>query len=515
MTDINLDQDDKATQEMLEMMGEIPSDDFDGADLDELLNAINDATDMESETSLDSNQAPTNEGDAMTDIDQLDDIEALMAAMENDSEMSSIDTDITESPKDEDALDTDDFDLDGIEDLNLDDLDMDLDSLEVNDEVIPTEADEALSENSAVDSTEDIDAMLAEMNLVTDNESELEASVPEHTQDNAKQPLEDSDDLEDIDAMLADIDITANNAPESPNEQEESSEPDLDIIESIADEPDLDLLENELEALESETASEPAAIAETELGLDRDELSHQPEVDTPTEQNAPPVNVEDELQERNLTLEDDTATDIESLLDESLLADLPELSQNEQPSPPTSSAESLPEKELNQDEDNKVALTSKENIVDPLTESDELEDTQAQKEPQATYSESNAQVVTNASQSIESMEEAIGIEQEIQAIASEVTQTAHEATLLALATTQQAHASAERTQQAIESTFLAAERAFEAAKNAGYSLDLQAIESGLSNEEITQQLSDIKDKNKQLKAVNLSIKARIAEMKTE
>ncbi len=111
------------------------------------------------------------------------------------------------------------------------------------------------------------------------------------------------------------------------------------------------------------------------------------------------------------------------------------------------------------------------------------------------------------------MEEAIEIDQSIQEIASEVKETAQQATQLAIATSEQAQASAEKTQQAIEATFAAAERAFEAAKNAGYSIDTDSAES-ITSEEVDQKLQAIKDKNSHLKSVNVSLKKRIAGIKS-
>ncbi|WP_127470330.1 hypothetical protein [Thiomicrorhabdus aquaedulcis] len=122
-------------------------------------------------------------------------------------------------------------------------------------------------------------------------------------------------------------------------------------------------------------------------------------------------------------------------------------------------------------------------------------------------------LIEQTAHAVSIMETAIGIDQHAQQLAQQVVQSAQEATQLALATTAKAQASAERTQKAIEATFAAAERAFNTAQKAGYSLNETGLENEFSLDELTQQLDVIREKNQRLKEINLSIEARLADLK--
>ena len=497
MADINKEQDDKATQEMLEMMGELPTEDFDGADIEDLLSALDEASASENETSLEVSDAASE-----IDMGDLDDIESLMASLEDDGlndELETKDIDLPESSSVEDSIDLDDINLDDMGDFNIDDMDLDLDDLdseltaETNEspttsksesvtdaEAVTSDETEALPniEEVNLDDLEDIDAMLAGMELSEDSDLDKETSLDEL-------------DLDDLNLDEMEIENVVD--PESTDELT------LDETESTLAEPGLPELE---ETPLDSSADSPIEPLDTEVSMDLDELANS------TEDDDMDTSLSDEL-ENDASDELDDLVDLEGL--EALEESETELQQAE-PNNESEMAETVLDEAIST-----VAPepTDEELTSNPPMNSETLE-TEARSKvvPSNQDSDSNdSEVVEQAAQSIETMEEAIGIDQEIQAIASEVSQTAKEATLLAMATTQQAHASAERTQKAIEATFAAAERAFEAAKNAGYSLELDGLDSALSSEEINQQLASIKAKNEKLQAVNLSIKTRISEMK--
>ncbi|MBN2866892.1 MAG: hypothetical protein JXK16_12860 [Thiotrichales bacterium] len=497
MADINKEQDDKATQEMLEMMGELPTEDFDGADIEDLLSALDEASASENETSLDVSDAASE-----IDMGDLDDIESLMASLEDDGlndELETKDIDLPESSSVEDSIDLDDLNLDDMGDFNIDDMDLDLDDLdseltaETNEstttskpesvtdaEAVTSDETEALPniEEVNLDDLEDIDAMLAGMELSEDSDLDKETSLDEL-------------DLDDLNLDEMEIDNVVD--PESTDE-------------SILDETESPLAEQALPDFE-ETTLDPSADShmeslDTEVSIDLDELANS------TEDDDMDTSLSDEL-------ENDASDEIDDLVDLEGLEALEESETELQQAEPNNESE-MAETVL----DETISTVAPEPTDEELTSNPPMNSETLKTEAHSKVAPSNqdsdsndSEVVEQAAQSIETMEEAIGIDQEIQAIASEVSQTAKEATLLAMATTQQAHASAERTQKAIEATFAAAERAFEAAKNAGYSLELDGLDSALSSEEINQQLASIKAKNEKLQAVNLSIKTRISEMK--
>jgi len=449
---------------MLEMMGEIPGTDSDDTAVDDLLNALNDATESEDETALEVDEMPLIEAESMNELDQLDDINSLLASVE-DIETNDANVSVDIEPE----MNTED--LDSLDELDLDDLD----SLEVDVDPVAEANIEPVAMEASLD---DIDAMLAETEL----------------------PIEDELNLEelDLDALAEESDTEAISQQANLDTADELLE-ELGSFEEANTTDNIDITEVEQP---SETTNEVGFDSEMmgALDMDLDELADSTEETFPTNESTPDTEVD-------LTQEMEISESIENQLDEDIAEELPELD--------TEISEDVNMLTPSEDKD----LPELSELTDP---SESLIETPAVEEPSTAISDeavpatqTDSQVVLQASQSIENMEEAISIDQEIQTIASEVKETAREATLLAIATTQKAHASASQTQAAIEATFAAAERAFEAAKNAGYSLELEEIESGFSDEQIEQQLTDIKAKNHKLKEVNSSIKSRIAEMKAE
>ena len=500
MADINKEQDDKATQEMLEMMGELPTDDFAGADIDDLINELDEASEPEIETALDVNDTKPE-----SDAENLDDIESLMASLEIDesSEAPDLSTiDLPETQSTDNSNDLEDINLDDIGNLNLDDVDLDLDALETENtaDSFDTIENESFDEKSAsadgnLDDLEDMDAMLADMDVATTKSETVDTDETMNLEDIDLTDL-DLDDIpvekESEDNAIGDSNTDEIN-PESPDN--------LEDIESLMSE----TTAYEPEEIPPETQAETPLTQSSEVAMDLDELVADSSLEEITEDI-------DEVS---------TDLDLESLDSAEQLEELEALEEVE-------NIQMAPNESMNNELETQLdkpsaSTTSEslnketENISTPRQEEDTVNATPLQSEGSSSASSNtkadDSEVVQQAAQSIESMEEAISIDQEIQNIASEVSQTAKEATQLAMATTQQAHASAERTQHAIEATFAAAERAFEAAKNAGYNLSQDGLGSVLSSDEINEQLASIKEKNKKLQAVNLSIKTRISEMK--
>jgi hypothetical protein len=112
MSNINSEQDDKATLEMLEMMGELPenSDSHptgNSDEVDELLSAIDQTRHEEAETLLDVDAPETTEANEMDDID-LDDIDAMLSDIQTAQPETQAPTDDERlEASAEDALDDD------------------------------------------------------------------------------------------------------------------------------------------------------------------------------------------------------------------------------------------------------------------------------------------------------------------------------------------------------------------------------------------------------------------------
>lgn len=337
-----------------------------------------------------------------------------------------------------------------------------------------------------LDEALEVDALLDAINnaSATENETSLEIDAEPPADD-----PEEAVDLDDIDAMLGGMNPVAEDTPATP--AFDSTE--TDDNETTAEMPDDTLTDD----------TEPTDLADLDNAFDG--LETQPEV----------PELADELPDE---LPDDSMNeDISAAMPDALSEEMADALHTQMP-------DELPDEVQDTAEDERL-----EDIPDALEEEPSLQADVADNAaaPLAGLSETaplanaaepddnSARIVQQAADSIVNMEDAISIDQEIQKIAAEVTLSAQEATRLALATTRKAHASAEKTQQAIEATFAAAERAFEAAKQAGYDLQNDGLGELLSSEAIDAQLAGIREKNAQLKAVNASIKQRIAELKTQ
>ncbi|WP_373017990.1 hypothetical protein [Thiomicrorhabdus sp.] len=485
MSNIDLEQDDKATLEMLEMMGEIPDEiddtDVGSDDVDALLSEFENANAAEAETMLEVDDAPelshhTDEDDDMPlDEDDIDNMlqEISRAEPEVSTEAKAAPASVSEE--------SDDMNMD------LDDIDSIMDSMHT----------ESIEKNDAdIPNTQEIEDDLPMPTL-----EDLEEDLNPDDVDSVLNSIPETESAEALSEFSSDIDMPDETELSALDENETSSlgsEMELD---------DLDSMMNDMQAPEASPAmsvEEPGVIEDME-SLDETSLDSDAEIDT-DDLLASTESMHTETQE----IEDNM--EMPDLDDEMQAAEEPTMENNE------SAALDSDEEELTPN-----ALTSEAVDIDMMTDSfDEPTpmtdiDMEAPTPMPETVPENGDDNTVNAqaSDSIASMEEAIAIDQEIQEIASEVTNTAKEATLLAIATTQKAHESAEKTQKAIEATFAAAERAFEAAKNAGYTLEMEGLNTQLSNQEIEQQLESIRAKNQQLKAVNLNIKNRIAELKPE
>lgn len=431
MSDINIEKDDQATQEMLDMMSEL-SDDL--GETPEISTEVESDHALETEENLPSiSETPDEISDDESSLN-LEDIDALMAEIDTDVETQVEVVTPSEPPIPEDTeLDTElDNELDAAADENATETDR---------------IEEALPQESS--------AHLAAKDLDSDT---VETSSMEE--------------MEDIEAFM----------------EQAPSSVELD-----------DQLENEIntEASLTAIADEPESLSADEQPLEADTIS-----DEPLEMDA----LDDiESIDESLPVETDNSPEDESNLSE----DVMEAEQSETDEMTAIETESLPETIDD-------SLPDTDAMDDSIENTDVDQDTANDTETMNTElgdNDSDNPIVELAAQSVSSMEDAIQIDQEIQEIASQVKNTAQEATQLALATSQKAHASAEKTQQAIEATFAAAERAFEAAKNAGYNIDLEALETQLSPADITQLLTEIQDKNRRLKEINQNIQTRIAELK--
>lgn len=449
MADFTEQQDDKATKETLDIISDdLATEEFDDINIDDLLGELEGELDTTPVSESDP-QPKNNEADAMSEIEQMEDIESLMASLEDEmiaTEDEAIQT--SSSTNSDDSLDN--LDFEGMDDLDLDGLDLDLDDL---------------GDLEKPDNTADLEDLTPKQSVAkSDTDATKEIDSPDS-------------DLEDIDAMLADMEMDS----EIDDDSTESTATEAEALTAAAD--------SDLEEID-------AMLAETDT----------PETITEVEQRVAAEALNEDQHEDDQPKEPEVANELEQPPSETIDSE-PSI---EEPLTDTSSidAEKLADTEAESIESERPAKTVESNITADV-------EPNSTPNTEQTDGDADSHIVEQAARSIETMEQAIGIDQEIQAIASEVTQTAKEATQLAIATTQKAHASAERTQQAIEATFAAAERAFEAAKNAGYSLALDGLESGMSTDEIDQQLTKIQEKNQLLQKVNLSIKARIAEMKSE
>ena len=518
MSEIDLEKDDKATQEMLAMMEE-SNDSLDEAgslDADDLLEALN---------ALPEDEVPISVPSATEEMTMMDIPDDLM--------VDDLTKDITSSKELESAISEDtDFD----DPLNIDDLDalmaeanneveteVEIQDIEPVSDLPPPspEEGEALDEIEALlddaESALDAEETSTEVNMDDIDLSDLDIADLE-TPTTEAEPAIDDIDLDDLD--IADL--------ETPTE----AEPAIDDI----DLDDLDMVD-----LETPTESEPA-IDDIEL----DDLD-MPDLETPTE--AEPAIDDVDLDDLNMTdleastkaepaIDDvdlgglaiadlETAAEADPAIGDIDLGDL-EMSEMEMSSEEASAQDIELEDELATmdaiDENLPELSEDTETAETPIEEEqdlpDEMENIVAAEEIAdstaiMTSNEDDLALIEQTGASVSSMEQAIELDQSIQSIAKEVQQTAQEATLLAIETSKQAQASAERTQQAIEATFSAAERAFEAAKNAGYSVDLSSLENPPNPQELSLQLAEIQEKNRHLKTINESIKARIAELKAE
>lgn len=258
-----------------------------------------------------------------------------------------------------------------------------------------------------------------------------------------------------------------NEAEEIDTEYEETLD-DIEIPDDMLEDFDLDNLDTGIEDLNetiSETSESQELLSETEVSSD--DLSDLDLMDTETSLEA---SYENPLDKNSLEL--DTPSQNTSLND--LNENIPEI----------------------------VKPTPEENLPENPQESEQTFEAH-------NYNKENNSTIEQTNIAIAEMEKAISTDKEINQISLHVHEAATEATRIALETAQKAQESSEKVQKAIEATFAATERAFKAAKDAGYELDLVALDTPLSEENIQHQLTQIKAKNKALKTQNQSIKLRV------
>lgn len=249
---------------------------------------------------------------------------------------------------------------------------------------------------------------------------------------------------------------------------------------------DLDKLSESEEAIDipSENKIEPNE------DTDSIELS-QPNIDDPNDN----LSEEDADKEVRDSLPD-TLEELPSDIEEAIEEDIPIVAEIEEEKPASLDGEDTIDLDA-------PTETETETEIEPSLTPDEI----APLEAETTAVQDDT---LDPAEGIQVMEEAIALDSEIQSIAQAVHSTAGEALKVSLATAQKAQEHTQTTQAAIEATFAATERAFEAAKKAGYELDLQALQTSMSPDELQQQLADIKQKNIDLQTTNTALKARVA-----
>ncbi|WP_019556671.1 hypothetical protein [Thiomicrorhabdus arctica] len=473
MSDLNTEKDDIATQEMLDMMGELPEDqaeipdDLTDIDMDDLLNSL-DEFESEADNSIEVATTPADDTSAI----DLEDIDSLMGEVESDHDME-IDVNDTPNntpPETQNAILADTL---ATED--------ETEQMENIDEKADISSNQA-SKDIDLDGIEDIDTVMEQIDSTHSSESsDITDKTPEATTEPSNEvsdeiahatndEMTDLDEVGDIDEMMAELDLPAEAEPtDHSNVIDEDATPTDLPEEEAADTPE----EVSPETIETDNLDDLMSQAETVEEMDTG-------IETLAEEGSNEIPIDESI---DMSMETELSTD-------------------------EPDAEPLDNASSEANEPDKVDSSTLDVVEDEVTSDESADNT-----PHTDF-EANVDnpIIEQSSQSVASMEDAIEIDQEIQGIASLVQNTAQEATLLALATSKKAHESAEKIQQAIEATFVATERAFEAAKNAGYTVELSELETQLSSPEIAKRLLEIQAKNKTLKAVNESLKARISDL---
>jgi len=276
----------------------------------------------------------------------------------------------------------------------------------------------------------------------------------------------------------------------------------LDALNHIED------IDNEEESIEIPTPPEDGQDQDIQIeaspSIDTEEIEEMPELKTVEPLELPEDATEEEVRESLPDTLETLPTELEDAIEEEVpvVAEMQEESIDLAPAEETTLEEVI-------DEIPTTSIETEETPVianDPSSEETET-DTKVETPEKTKMGE-----ILDPSTSIQAMEEAITQDQEIQTIAQSVHATATEAIKVSLATAQKAQERTQATQKAIEATFAATERAFEAAKNAGYELDLAALEAPISSEELTKKLDTIKQKNIELQNINQELKARVANL---
>ncbi len=489
MSDLNTEKDDIATQEMLDMMGELPEeqteipDDLADIDMDDLLNSLDEfQTDMDDTIEVATTPTPSSVDDSGA-VD-LEDIETLMAEVESDNE-----TEIEVADTTPDTIPETQHDILADTVATEDDTEH-MENVEDKADIPSNQA----SKDTDFDDIEDKDTLMEQIDSTHPSEAADITELPEEAIEVAAEPSSDVsdevthetggekievDDADNIDEMMAEFDLPADAEPTDQLDVSDDKETMKETTTALSEEETAEITENI--SPEMTDIDDLMAQADTieETGTDSETLAEEVTNDqTPTQDSSIESKSNQPVEEAN-----DQNMDTELSTDESA---------------------------------SELVDDSSDEIIEPdevdSSAMDGVEDEMKSDETAAIETNDDNQIIEQASQSVASMEEAIEIDQEIQGIASQVQTTAQEATQLALATSQKAHESAEKIQQAIEATFVAAERAFEAAKNAGYTVDLTELETPLSSPELAERLLDIQAKNKKLKTVNESLKARISDL---
>ncbi|WP_040725593.1 hypothetical protein [Thiomicrorhabdus sp. Kp2] len=266
MSEIDLEKDDKATQEMLSMMGNITpemSDSLEDFDADDLLNALDELPSIEADqdetqdvySSKETDDNDDTETDSLADLGiDLDDLDSLMAEA-----ASEVETEVeVKEPPQEMSSAGDDIDLDS---LDLDDLEG-LDDIDNLDDLSQSEAETAL----------EVDSEGSEVNLddIDLNEFTEDAGTPNENSDEVTAEM-DNIDLDNLD--LDDLDNLADTTSETGSETTEPDDgnndmPDLDDI-------DLEALDN----AEEELPIDQAGIEDTDIEDDVEHISETSETE--------------------------------------------------------------------------------------------------------------------------------------------------------------------------------------------------------------------------------------------
>lgn len=338
MSEIDLEKDDKATQEMLSMMGNITpemSDSLEDFDADDLLNALDELPSIEADqdetqdvySSKETDDNDDTETDSLADLGiDLDDLDSLMAEAASEVETE---VEVKEPPQevssagddiDLDSLDLDD--LDGLDDLdNLDDLSESAaeTALEVNSEGSEINLDDIdLNEftEDAGTPNENSDEVTAEMdNIDLDN---LDLDNLDNLADTALETENNTTELDDVDTSDLDDDIDLDNLDlddldNLADTTSETTEPD----DGNNDMPDLDDIDLEaLDRAEEELPIDQAGIEDTDIEDDlsiEDDVEHISETSEMENQDTNQMHATEEISNDDLSLIDQASQSVSAM----------------------------------------------------------------------------------------------------------------------------------------------------------------------------------------------------------